>query len=205
MKISSMRYLLSVVLIAGLMVGCSSDDSEQTPPEGQQKPQQQQQPQKQQQQQGPQQGQDAPNLQQKQQTVDPSSITDEELKKFAEAMQKAQKIQSEARSDMQTIVEDEGLTFKRFQQIMMSRQSPKMKDKVDVTDEEQEKMDNIQPQMEEAQKSARKDITEAIESTGISMERFKEIGQAMRQNKELLKRYKQFQPGPDAQDGSPTP
>lgn len=196
MNFSSMRYLFSVVLIAGLMVGCSSDDSEQSPPQDQQQPQQPQQQQ---------QGQDAPNLQEKQQSVDPSSITDEELKKFADAMQKAQKIQSDARSDMQEIVEDEGLTFKRFQQIMMSKQSPKMQDKVDVSDEEQEKMDNIQPQMEEAQKSARQDITESIESTGISMERFKEIGQAMRQNKELLKRYKQFQPGPDAGDTSDAP
>ncbi len=203
MSSSSMRYLISVVLVAGLMVGCGSDDSEQPSPQDQQP----QQPQQQQQQQGPQQqqGQNAPNLQQKQQSVDPSSITDEELENFAEAMQKAQKIQSQARSDMQSIVEDEGLTFKRFQQIMMSRQSPKMKDKVDVTDEEQDKMDSIQPRVEEAQKSARQDITEAIESTGITMERFKEIGQAMRQNKELLKRYKEMQPGPDAQSDSAAP
>jgi hypothetical protein len=66
-------------------------------------------------------------------------------------------------------------------------------------------MASLPPRLSEAQKSARQDITEAIESTGISMQRFKEIGQAMRQNKELMKRYKQLQPGPDAQGDSSTP
>ncbi|GEM_PF-3198141 len=180
-----LKSIFSLVLVAGLIMGCSSDDSQQSPTPDQQ-PQAQQQ--------GPQQGQGSQNpMMQKQQSIDPSSITDAELEQFAQAMQKASKIQTEARSDMKKIVEDEGLTFKRFQQIMMSKRSKKLKQKMNVTDEEQAKMDAIQPRMQEAQKSARQEITKAIESTGISMDRFKQIGRALRQNKDLMKRYKEMQ------------
>lgn len=144
-----------------------------------------------------QQGKKSPSQQspmiQKNQTVNPDSISDEELKTFAKGMQKAQQIQMEARADVKKMVEDEGMNYKRFQQIMMSKQSKKMKGKVDVSDEEKAQMKNLRPKIQSANKEARKKIMKAIESTGMSRQRFQEIGKALRQNKGLAKRFKKIQ------------
>ncbi len=125
--------------------------------------------------------------------VNPDSITDEELKTFAEGMQKAQQIRMEAQANVKKMVEDEGLSYKRFRQIMMSKGSKKMKGKVDMTDEEQKQMKNLQPKIQSANKEARKKMMNAIETTGMSQQRFQEIGKALRQNKGLAKRFKKIQ------------
>jgi hypothetical protein len=125
--------------------------------------------------------------------VNPDSITDEELKTFAEGMQKAQQIRMQAQADVKKMVEDEGLSYKRFRQIMMSKQSKKMKGKVDMTDEEKKQMKNLRPKIQSANKDARKKMMNAIESTGMSRQRFQEIGKALRQNKGLVKRFKKIQ------------
>lgn len=188
-----MRTILSVFLVAGVfLAGCSSDDSQQ---QSSQQPSQQPQAQ----QQGPQQGQQGQQGQQqkpqlkKQQSIDPSDISDEDLEQFAKAMDAARKVQSEAQADMKKIVEDEGMTFKRFQQLMMSKKSKKLKQKMNITDEEKSKMKNLQPKMQKAQQAAQKEIMKTIKESGISMERFKKISRALRQNKELMKRFKEIQ------------
>jgi hypothetical protein len=108
-------------------------------------------------------------------------------------MQAARKVQKKARADMRSMVEEEGLTFKRFQQIMMSERSKKLKQKMNITDEEQAKMKKLRPKMQQAQKSAQKEIMQAIEGSGITMKNFKQISRALRQNKGLMKRYKKVQ------------
>lgn len=184
-----MRTLLSVFLVAGVfLAGCSSDDSQQ-----QSSTQPSQQPQAQQQ--GPQQGQQGQQKPQlnKQESIDPSSISDEDLEQFAKAMDAARKVQSEAQADMKKIVEDEGMTFKRFRQLMMSKKSKKLQQKMNITDEEKSKMKSLQPKMQKAQQEAQQEIMKTIKESGISMERFKEISRALRQNKELMKRFKEIQ------------
>ncbi len=128
-----------------------------------------------------------------QQTVNPDSITDQELKTFAQGMQQARQIQMQARANVKKMVEDEGLTYKRFQQIMMSKRSKKMKNKITVSDEEKAKMDTLRPKIQSANKKARKQIMQAIESTGMSRQRFQQIGKALRTNKKLVKRFKKIQ------------
>lgn len=128
----------------------------------------------------------------KKQAINPDDVTDEDLRKVAKGMQKAQEIRMQAQADVKKIVEDEGLSYKRFQQIMMSKKSKKMKGKVNVTDEEKSKMKNVRPKVQSAQKEARKEMMSAIESTGMSTKKFQQIVNALRQNKELAKRYKKI-------------
>jgi hypothetical protein len=128
----------------------------------------------------------------KQQTINPDSISDDELRQVAMGMQKAQQIRMQAQADVKKIVEDGGLSYKRFQQIMMSKRSKKMKQKINVTDEEKAKMDTLRPKIQSAQKSARKEMMQAIQSTGMSTKKFQQIVSALRQNKKLQKRYKRI-------------
>ena len=180
----SKRIVVSIFVMAALIVGCSSGEEESSS-------QPSQQPQQSQMQQG-QQGKKGPMLNQKK-SVDPSSITDEELRKFAQIRQEAQKVRTDARSDMKEIIEDEGMSLKRYQKIRMSQQSKKMQGSVDVSDAEQAKMDSIRPQMKEAQKSAQKDMMNAMQSTGLSMQRVQQISRALQQSKELQKRFKKIE------------
>jgi serine kinase of HPr protein (carbohydrate metabolism regulator) len=131
----------------------------------------------------------------KPQTMSPDSISDQQLKMVAKGMQKAQQVRMQAQADMKKLVEAEGLSYKRFQQIMMSKSKKapkKVKQKVNVTEAEKAKMDSLRPKIQATQKSARKEMMQAIESTGMSTKKFQAIVNTLRQNKKLAKRYKKI-------------
>jgi len=125
-----------------------------------------------------------------QQSINPDSISDSELQLFADASQQAQSIQMDARQQIQQIVSDEGMKFSRFQKIMMSKQNPKMAKQVNVTDDEQKTIDNMKPKIMQVQQDSQQKMMKAIKSSGLELQRFQQIFKALRQNKELLQRYR---------------
>lgn len=124
-----------------------------------------------------------------QQKVDPSSITDQELQQFADASQQAQQIQMQAQQDIRKIVNDHDMKFQRFQQIMMSKQNPQMKGKVNVTDAEQQKIQDMKPAIMKVQQNNQKKMMTAIDESGLERQRFQQIFMALQQNKKLMQRF----------------
>jgi len=102
-----------------------------------------------------------------QQTVNPDSISQKELKKFVE--------------------------FSRFQTIMRSRQNPQSDSQVDVSDEEQKQLQNIQPKLMKMNQQTQQQLVQIIQDQGLSTQRFQEILQAARQNMEIQKRIGNIQ------------
>lgn len=130
----------------------------------------------------PQQQQEMPDL--------PSSddVSDEEIEQVANAINELGPIQVEAQEKMAEAVEEEDITFERFQQMMMAMQNPQMADQVDVTDEEMAKLQTLQPALMEIQSEADEKMMEKIESNGISVERYQNIVMAAQQDQELRSR-----------------
>ncbi|PKD42665.1 DUF4168 domain-containing protein [Rhodohalobacter barkolensis] len=130
----------------------------------------------------PQQQQEMPDL--------PSSddVSDEEIEQVANAINELGPIQVEAQEKMAEAVEKEDITFERFQQMMMAMQNPQAADQVDVTDEEMEKLQTLQPALMEIQSEADEKMMEKIESNGISVERYQNIVMAAQQDQELRSR-----------------
>jgi hypothetical protein len=118
----------------------------------------------------------------------PEEISDDELIAFVDASDAIQPIQQGAQAEMQEAVEDEGIAWERFQQIMMSMQNPQMAGQLDVSDEEQVAIQAVQPKLEEIEIEAYDEITSEIANQGIDVERYQAIFMSLQQHPELMER-----------------
>lgn len=130
--------------------------------------------------------------QQMQQPAQPDSISDEELEKFAKVANEIQKLQQESQKQVQAMLSDKEMDMQRFQQIMMSRQNPKMGDSVEVTEQEQETMKEIEPKLKKMQSESQQKIMKTIKEEGLQPQRFQAISRAVQTNPEVMKRFKKI-------------
>ena len=139
------------------------------------------------------QGQKQPQQPQKPKPVDPSTVSDAELKTFAETASELETVQKQYRKDIQQMVTDSGIGMKRFQKIMMSKQNPKKSGGVKMTAKEKKILKELQPKMMKARMGMQQQMQKKIKASDLNMARFREIAITLRQSKELSKRFKQFQ------------
>jgi len=118
-------------------------------------------------------------------------VTDHELELFADVTAEAQKHQTAARKEITQILNDEGMDFRRYQQIMMSRRNPKMAKKVDVSKEEKKTLKKVKPEIQQVQQANQKKVMKNIQDSELSMQRFQQIFRKLRQDKQLMQRYRQ--------------
>ncbi|MDZ7691371.1 MAG: DUF4168 domain-containing protein [Balneolaceae bacterium] len=122
----------------------------------------------------------------------PDSVSEKELQKFANVTDSAQSIQKEVQSKVQTLVEDEGMEFARFQKIMMSQQNPQA-DSLDTSQEEMKTIKAIQPKLMQINKQAQQQFVQLIRSEGLTPQRFQAIMRGVQTNKELQQRLQSVQ------------
>ncbi|REL38927.1 DUF4168 domain-containing protein [Rhodohalobacter sp. SW132] len=123
----------------------------------------------------------------------PSSddVSDTELNQFVTTITQIEPIQIELQADVEELVEEEELAFERFQQLMMAMQNPQMAEQVEMSDEEREKIQSIQPKLSELQMKAEEEIIEKIEENGLNVERYQAIMMGAQQDQELMTRLQQ--------------
>ncbi len=117
-----------------------------------------------------------------------ADVSDEELTQFVKTIADIEPIQMEAQAEIEEAVEEEELDFERFQQLMMAMQNPQMADQVEMSDEEQQKIQSIQPKLQEIQMSAEEEIIAMIEDNGLNVERYQAIMMGAQQDQELMTR-----------------
>lgn len=115
-------------------------------------------------------------------------VSDEELTQFVQTIADIEPIQMEAQADIEEAVAEEELDFERFQQLMMAMQNPQMADQVEMSDEEEQKIENIQPKLTEIQMGAEEEIIAKIEDNGLDVERYQAIMMGAQQDQELMTR-----------------
>jgi len=120
------------------------------------------------------------------------SITDKELKKFAAVTNEMQKVRQQQQKQVQSILSEEDMGMRRFQQIMMSKRNPKMADSVQVTAEEQKTMKKIQPKLQKMQQKSRKQMMSAMQENGLKPQRFQAIMRAVQSDKAVMQRFQQI-------------
>jgi len=128
--------------------------------------------------------------QQQQQPDLPTSadVSDEELTQFVQTIADIEPIQMEAQAEIEKAVEEEELDFERFQQLMMAMQNPQMADQVEMSEEEEQKIQNIQPKLQEIQMGAEEEIIAKIEDNGLNVDRYQAIMMGAQQDQELMTR-----------------
>ncbi|MEX0661659.1 MAG: DUF4168 domain-containing protein [Balneolaceae bacterium] len=115
-------------------------------------------------------------------------VSDEELSQFVKTIADIEPVQMEAQANIEEAVAEEELDFERFQQLMMAMQNPQMADQVEISDEEQEKIESIQPKLTEIQMGAEEEIIAMIEDNGLDVERYQAIMMGAQQDQELMTR-----------------
>ncbi len=129
---------------------------------------------------------------QQMQNAQADTVSDKELKKFADAAQELQSIQQNVQSEVQEMVKEEDMEFQRFQQIMMSKQNPQMAKQVNATDEEEAIIEEMQPKLQKIQQKAQKKQMSVIQDNGLTPQRFQQIAQAVQSDPAMMKRFQQM-------------
>lgn len=118
-------------------------------------------------------------------------VSEEELEQFVTTISEIEPIQVELQSDVEELVEEHDISMERFQQLMMAMQNPQMADQVEISDEEREQIENIQPDLNDLQMKAEESMVEKIEDNGLNVERYQAIMMGAQQDQELMTRLQE--------------
>lgn len=122
-----------------------------------------------------------------------NKITDDELQKFADAYQQVRLINQSSQQKMMEAISDEDLTVKRFNLINQSEQNPNKE--VEATDEEFENYQAAMEAVESIQQNVQAQLQTKIQEAGITLERFQQIANQMKNDKALQQRLASLMQG----------
>ena len=121
-----------------------------------------------------------------------TDVSDEELNEFVDALTQAQEVQAEAQMEMLEVVENEELEVDTYNQIAQALQLGQTVEDLDIDEEDMQKFENASAEIVEIEQEMEGKLSEAIESEGMSMERFEEINMAIQQDPALQQRVQQM-------------
>lgn len=113
-------------------------------------------------------------------------VTDQELKKFADAFQQVRMLNQSSQQKMMKAVTDEELTVERFNSINQAEQNPNKE--VQATDEEYDKYESAMESVEAIQKEIQSQLQTKIKEAGLSLQRFQQISALLQKDQSLQQR-----------------
>ena len=117
-----------------------------------------------------------------------TDVTDKEVEQFAVTFQKMRMINQEAQKELSEVITGEGMELARFNTIHQAQMNPETE--ADLTKEEEKKYDAIIKELNKKQTVFRQEIEEMIEESGLSMERYEQIGNQMQNDAALQERVR---------------
>jgi len=121
--------------------------------------------------------------------LSPDEVTDEQLVMLSEITKAGQGIQEEAQQKMQAAIEETSMEYARFEEIMMSQQNPQMAGQLNLTDEEQQTIQEVQPQLMQINQAAQQQYMQAIQEAGMDLQTFQQVAQAVQAHPEVAERF----------------
>lgn len=114
-----------------------------------------------------------------------AKVSSDELKKFATATKQLLAIVNDAETQMIQVVEKQGLSQTRFNEIYQSKQNSGTKPATQVTPKEEESYKQAVSQLTQIQKDAQAKMDQAVQLQGLPMERFNQIFAAVQTDPQL--------------------
>jgi len=121
--------------------------------------------------------------------LSPDEVTDEQLVMLSEITKAGQGIQEEAQQKMQAAIEETSMEYARFEEIMMSQQNPQMAGQLNLTEEEQQTIQEVQPQLMQINQAAQQQYMQAIQEAGMDLQTFQQVAQAVQAHPEVAERF----------------
>lgn len=132
--------------------------------------------------------------------LSPEEVTDEDLEMLSNITKEGQGIQEEADAKMKVVVEDGGMEFERFQEIMMAQQNPQLAGQIEITEDEQSTIQEIQPDLMKINQEAQQQYIQVIEEEGLGLQRFQRLARAIQTHPEVAERFEDIN-GEEDSDG----
>ncbi|HKK10152.1 MAG TPA: DUF4168 domain-containing protein [Bacteroidales bacterium] len=116
-------------------------------------------------------------------------VPKKEMKRFVEASDELQVMQQDAQKKMMEAIEANGMDVKRYSEIERASRSGQ---EVEMTDKEEKAYDNTSSAVQKEQMKLQQEAVEILNEHDFERQRFMEISQALRSDKELLEQYKEI-------------
>jgi len=130
-----------------------------------------------------------PSQPQQKATQAATDVSEQELDKFAKAVQTLRKQRTQNQQKMAQALEEVGLTPKQFQDL--SRSASGQDGSQSLSQQEQQQLDRARQKLKSVQESMRAQQKQAIQEAGLEPKRFRQISQAVQQNPELRQKLRQ--------------
>lgn len=116
-------------------------------------------------------------------------VAEKEMQRFVKASDALQVMQQDAQKKMMKTIEDNGMDVKRYSEIENATRSGQ---EVDMTKTEEQVYQKTSTAVQQEQMKLQKEAIKILEEHDFERQRFTEISQALRSDKELLEQYKEI-------------
>ncbi len=116
-------------------------------------------------------------------------VSEKEMQRFVKASDELQVMQQDAQKKMMKTIEDNGMDVKRYSEIERATRSGQ---DVDMSKKEEQAYQKTTTAVQQEQMKLQKEAVEILEKHDFERQRFMEISQALRTDKELLEEYKEI-------------
>jgi len=119
-------------------------------------------------------------------------VSQEELQKFASALEQLQSIEQETQVELVQAIESQGISVERFQEIAIARQNPQIQPSTEISQREVENFEQAADQVTQIQEQAQTRMQEAVEREGLDAQQFNQIGAALQQDPTLQQQFQEM-------------
>lgn len=129
-----------------------------------------------------------------------AEVSSEDIEKFARAIAQLQTIQQETQTELLQIVEGQGLTPDRFNEIAEAQQNPQAAPSVEISDEELQNFEQAANEITAVRQQTQARFQEAVQAEGLAVDQFNQILAAVQQDPELQQEVEQIlrsEPAPE--------
>ncbi len=114
-----------------------------------------------------------------------TSVSKEEVQKFASAIKQILAINQASESEAVQAIKAEGLTEQRFDEIYKSQRDPKATPTAQVQPKERQGYDRVVAKLVQIQKDSDAKMEKAVQAQGLEVPRFNQIFEAAQKNPQL--------------------
>ena len=114
-----------------------------------------------------------------------TSVSKEEVQKFASAIKQILAINRASESEAVQAIKGEGLTEQRFDEIYKSQRDPKATPTAQIQPKERQGYDRVVTKLVQIQKDSDAKMEKAVQAQGLDVPRFNQIFEAAQKNPQL--------------------
>ena len=133
----------------------------------------------------------APQQQMMQQEQTDIEVKDAELEQFVTVSENVMKINQERQQEMLNEIEKEGLTGERYTELRMAEQNPAAVQS-EPSKEELDKKRRVDEKLQKIEQKTQQEQVAIVEDSGLSLERYQEIAQAVQSDQELNQKFQKM-------------